>query len=127
MEFHHTFAHLGVFLCGCLRSPIRGRLKIEILSCTSWASKRLPIAVVNGRFRVRAFLDRPDVRILRLLPSQVQYCQGINYICALFLLYMPEENAFWLLVASMQRPCAPLRELFLPGMMKVLLPCSGRR
>lgn len=32
---------------------------------------------------------------------------------------MPEENAFWLLVASMQRPRAPLRELFLPGMVKV--------
>lgn len=32
---------------------------------------------------------------------------------------MPEENAFWLLVASMHRPCAPLRELFLPGMVKV--------
>lgn len=58
---------------------------------------------------------------------QVQYCQGINYICALFLLYMPEENAFWLLVASMQRPRAPLRELFLPGMVKVFHICiSGQ-
>lgn len=33
---------------------------------------------------------------------------------------MPEENAFWMLVASMKRPSAPLRELFLPGMVKVL-------
>lgn len=32
---------------------------------------------------------------------------------------MPEENAFWMLVASMNRPTAPLRELFLPGMVKV--------
>eukprot|EP00953_Heterococcus_sp_UTEX-ZZ885_P029953 15856-Heterococcus_DN1.PRE.2 len=49
---------------------------------------------------------------------EVQYCQGINYIAALFLLYMPEEEAFWMLVAVMQRPGAPLRELFLPGMLK---------
>ncbi|CAM9922712.1 unnamed protein product, partial [Phaeothamnion confervicola] len=47
---------------------------------------------------------------------QVQYCQGINYICALFLLYMPEEEAFWQLVCVMNRPAAPMRELFLPGM-----------
>eukprot|EP00903_Cladosiphon_okamuranus_P014873 g13772.t1 len=68
---------------------------------------------VNGREMLRRVLTaygRYD--------REVQYCQGINYICALFLLYMPEENAFWLLVASMQRPCAPLRELFLPGMIK---------
>ncbi|CAM9152427.1 unnamed protein product [Ectocarpus sp. 13 AM-2016] len=69
---------------------------------------------VNGREMLRRILTaygRYD--------REVQYCQGINYICALFLLYMPEENAFWLLVAIMHRPCAPLRELFLPGMVKV--------
>ncbi|KAG5181956.1 rab-GTPase-TBC domain-containing protein [Tribonema minus] len=43
---------------------------------------------------------------------------GINYIAALFLLYMPEEEAFWMLVCVMHRPQAPLRELFLPGMLK---------
>lgn len=60
------------------------------------------------------------LRCIKTCPlRKVQYCQGMNYICSLFLLYMPEENAFWMLVASMNRPRAPLRELFLPGMMKV--------
>eukprot|EP00904_Undaria_pinnatifida_P002154 jgi/Undpi1/1193/HiC_scaffold_100.g14107.m1 len=68
---------------------------------------------VNGREMLRRVLTaygRYD--------REVQYCQGINYICSLFLIYMPEENAFWMLVASMKRPSAPLRELFLPGMVK---------
>ncbi|CAM9410414.1 unnamed protein product, partial [Chrysoparadoxa australica] len=49
---------------------------------------------------------------------QVQYCQGMNYISALFLVYMGEEEAFWMLVAVMNREKSPLRELFLPGMHK---------
>ncbi|CAM9393844.1 unnamed protein product [Ectocarpus sp. 8 AP-2014] len=68
---------------------------------------------VNGRDMLRRVLTaygRYD--------REVQYCQGMNYITSLFLLYMPEENAFWMLVATMNRPCAPLRELFLPGMLK---------
>ncbi|CAM9646537.1 unnamed protein product [Ectocarpus sp. 6 AP-2014] len=68
---------------------------------------------VNGRDMLRRVLTaygRYD--------REVQYCQGINYITSLFLLYMPEEHAFWMLVATMNRPCAPLRELFLPGMLK---------
>ncbi|CAM9770898.1 unnamed protein product [Scytosiphon promiscuus] len=72
-----------------------------------------PKSRVNGREMLRRVLTaygRYD--------REVQYCQGINYICSLFLLYMPEENAFWMLVATMKHPKAPLRELFLPGMMK---------
>lgn len=34
----------------------------------------------------------------------VSYCQGMSYIAAMFLLFMSEEEAFWCLVALMERP-----------------------
>eukprot|EP01084_Bolivina_argentea_P060179 109952_1 len=49
---------------------------------------------------------------------EVQYCQGMNYIASLFLVYMIEEEAFWMFVTVMERPLAPLRELYLPGLIK---------
>merc|ERR1719193_2109179 len=33
---------------------------------------------------------------------EIGYCQGMGYIAILFLLYMPEDDAFWLLVAVMR-------------------------
>ncbi|CAN0234591.1 unnamed protein product, partial [Discosporangium mesarthrocarpum] len=72
----------------------------------------------RSRVRGRSMLRRVLTAYGRY-DREVQYCQGINYISALFLLYMPEENAFWLLVAVMNRAQAPLRDLFLPGMVQV--------
>eukprot|EP00559_Dactyliosolen_fragilissimus_P005121 CAMPEP_0184857026 /NCGR_PEP_ID=MMETSP0580-20130426/2196_1 /TAXON_ID=1118495 /ORGANISM="Dactyliosolen fragilissimus" /LENGTH=698 /DNA_ID=CAMNT_0027352385 /DNA_START=143 /DNA_END=2239 /DNA_ORIENTATION=+ len=38
--------------------------------------------------------------------KEVAYCQGMNYIAAMFITYMEEEKAFWLFVAVMNdKPC----------------------
>mmetsp|Transcript_1807 Transcript_1807/g.2464 ORF Transcript_1807/g.2464 Transcript_1807/m.2464 type:complete len:388 (-) Transcript_1807:180-1343(-) len=47
---------------------------------------------------------------------EVGYCQGMGFITATFLMYMPEEEAFWQLVSVMQQPPTKIRELYLPGL-----------
>jgi len=48
--------------------------------------------------------------------SEVGYCQGMGFVTATFLMYMPEEDAFWQLVAVMNRDPTNLRGLYLPGL-----------
>lgn len=50
---------------------------------------------------------------------QVGYCQGMGFISALFLSYMPEEETFWLLVSVMTSKKHALADLYRPGMPKV--------
>ncbi len=47
---------------------------------------------------------------------EVGYCQGMGFIVALFLLYMTEEEAFWLLVTINHSPKFQLRGFYLNGM-----------
>ena len=61
----------------------------------------------------------------------------MSFLTALFLAYMREEDAFWMLSTVMKHPPLVLREVFSPGMAKVrskqlmftfcplLLPCVG--
>jgi TBC1 domain family member 10 len=46
----------------------------------------------------------------------VGYCQGMGFIAAMFLTYMPAEEAFYCLLSLMQRPTLPLRAMFRAGM-----------
>lgn len=47
---------------------------------------------------------------------EVGYCQGMNFIAAMFITIMPEKEAFWMLVSIMNdKPCE-LRGLFGKGM-----------
>lgn len=55
------------------------------------------------------------------LNDHVGYCQGMGFIAALFLSYMPEEDAFWLFASVMQHEPHCLAHLFGPG-----LPLSGQ-
>lgn len=58
-------------------------------------------------------------RVLRAYGTydpEVGYCQGMNFIAAMFITFVTEEEAFWLLVQVMNaRPCR-MRGLFLDGM-----------
>jgi hypothetical protein len=47
---------------------------------------------------------------------EVGYCQGMAFIVALFLFFLPPEEAFWMLVSVMQGPRHGLRDLFAPGL-----------
>ena len=39
------------------------------------------------------------LRAYAVYDREVGYCQGMGFLAALFLMYMTEEDAFWLLVA----------------------------
>jgi ecotropic viral integration site 5 protein len=47
---------------------------------------------------------------------EVGYCQGMGFVVGLLLIYMSEEDAFWMLVALLKSDKYALRELYLPGM-----------
>lgn len=63
----------------------------------------------------RTFSRRALRRVLRAysqLDREVGYCQGMNYIVAMFLSFLSEEEAFWLLVVVMNEEPYKLRNLF---------------
>lgn len=49
----------------------------------------------------------------------VGYCQGMGYLAAVLLTYMPEEDAFWCLYALMTAPPHNLATLYAPGLPRV--------
>eukprot|EP00617_Octactis_speculum_P007906 CAMPEP_0185775408 /NCGR_PEP_ID=MMETSP1174-20130828/81939_1 /TAXON_ID=35687 /ORGANISM="Dictyocha speculum, Strain CCMP1381" /LENGTH=228 /DNA_ID=CAMNT_0028462971 /DNA_START=131 /DNA_END=817 /DNA_ORIENTATION=- len=55
---------------------------------------------------------RRVLRAYALYDPQVQYCQGMGFFTAMFLMYMEEERAFWQLVSVMRS----IRGLFMPLM-----------
>lgn len=47
--------------------------------------------------------------------KEVGYCQGMCEIAALFLMFMPEEDAFWTLMEFLNGQKFAMRAIFLPG------------
>ena len=57
------------------------------------------------------------MRGVAILCLQVGYVQGMGFIAGLLLLYMCEEDAFWILTALLKGAVhAPLEGLFRPGL-----------
>ncbi|KAL9183787.1 hypothetical protein ACHAXT_004643 [Thalassiosira profunda] len=48
--------------------------------------------------------------------SEVGYCQGMNFCAGMMLTFMPEVEAFWLLVAIMDKTPWEMRNMFSEGM-----------
>lgn len=59
---------------------------------------------------------RRVLRAYSVYDPDVGYCQGMNFIAAMFITFMSEEEAFWLLVAVMNDPPCRMRGLFGEGM-----------
>ena len=55
---------------------------------------------------------RRVLRAYSMYDTDVGYCQGMNYITAMFLTFISEEKAFWLLVVVMNDEPYKLRDLF---------------
>jgi hypothetical protein len=67
---------------------------------------------------------RRVLRCYAAFDAELGYCQGLNFLAGSLLMYLPEREAFWTLVALMQRSGpllagragAPMRGLFLEGL-----------
>jgi len=59
---------------------------------------------------------RRVLRAYSIYDVDVGYCQGMNFIAAMFITYVSEEEAFWLLVAIMKDSPCRMRGLFGEGM-----------
>lgn len=55
------------------------------------------------------------LRAYSIHDKDVGYCQGMCEVAALFLMFMPEENAFWTLVEFLNGQAYSMRSTFLPG------------
>ena len=53
------------------------------------------------------------------------YCQSLNFLAGVLLMYLPEREAFWHLILLLQRKASPLRGLYLVGMAETQA-CLGR-
>ncbi len=59
-----------------------------------------------------------EQRAYAVFDPELGYCQGMGYIAAVLLCYMPLEDAFWLFTSLLRNRKYKLRLLFLPGMPK---------
>lgn len=59
---------------------------------------------------------RRVLRAYSVYDKDVGYCQGMNFIAAMFITFVSEEEAFWMLVAVMNDPPCRMRGLFGEGM-----------
>ena len=59
---------------------------------------------------------RNVLRAFCVAEPDVGYCQGVGFVVGLFLIYLPEEEAFWLLRTLTREPRLALRGLWSPGL-----------
>jgi hypothetical protein len=59
---------------------------------------------------------RRVLRAYSVYDSEVGYCQGMNFIAGMFITFVDEEEAFWLLVSVMCHSPCRMRGLFSEGM-----------
>jgi hypothetical protein len=80
----------------------------------------------HNRYRLRGGLGQQQLfRVLKaysLYDPELGYTQSMNFLAAILLMYMSEEEAFWHLVAMLKGAGGgePLEGLFLPGLPLVL-------
>jgi len=84
---------------------------IKSSSATEQSSTSGHSSVAEGHGAGQAALRR-ILRAYSVYDSEVGYCQGMNFIAAMFLTFLSEEESFWLLVIVMNEEPYKLRELF---------------
>ena len=50
-----------------------------------------------------SYVHAGPCHVALLLRLSVRYCQGMNFIAGIFLMLMPEEEAFWMLAAVVEK------------------------
>lgn len=54
------------------------------------------------------------LKAMAIYDKEIGYCQGMGFVCGLLLMYMSEEDAFWVLVRLCKFSPYKMRELWLP-------------
>ncbi|KAL7489795.1 hypothetical protein ACHAW6_015512 [Cyclotella cf. meneghiniana] len=108
--------------CGELRDNIPS-IQMNEGATNGKAEKSLKSSITEGQSIISGHSASTEAghgqaalrRILRaysVYDRKVGYCQGMNFIAAMFLTFLSEEEAFWLLVVVMNEEPYKLRELF---------------
>eukprot|EP00002_Diphylleia_rotans_P037983 TRINITY_DN8569_c0_g1_i3.p1 TRINITY_DN8569_c0_g1~~TRINITY_DN8569_c0_g1_i3.p1 ORF type:complete len:270 (+),score=50.85 TRINITY_DN8569_c0_g1_i3:52-861(+) len=100
--------------------------KFEELSATTSHCEAEIERDIRRTFPSNMIIQRCEHNLMNVLraysnyDTEVGYCQGMGFITGLFLIYMTEEEAFWLLV-SVFKPDSifKIRGLVLPGMPQI--------
>lgn len=59
-----------------------------------------------------------NLQLYAAFDPEVGYCQGMAFIAATFLTYLPQEDAFFCFFYVLQRESRPLRKMYLPRMVE---------
>jgi hypothetical protein len=110
----------GVFTTlAAAEAPLEKKIRLDI-------SRTYP---QHQLFRDPAWCGVGQKRLLHVLAAisvhcpAVGYCQGMGFIAAQLLCYMPEEEAFWTLVALIEDPLYAMAGIFQPGLPRIPLRC----
>ncbi|KAL3781981.1 hypothetical protein ACHAW5_006071 [Stephanodiscus triporus] len=77
----------------------------------SQSQKSLLVGMEQGQGQGQGSLRRV-LRAYSMYDTDVGYCQGMNFIAAMFLTFLSEEESFWLLVVVMNEEPYKLRDMF---------------
>jgi len=107
--------------CGKYKDPDRYQ---ELLTLPSTWAEQIDVDI-NRSFRnhiqFRERFGSGQVALFNILKAYsvhdatVGYCQGMSDMTAFILMYVPEEDAFWLVVRLLQDPKYNMQDIFQPG------------
>ena len=106
-DIHRTYPKHFLF-CGGNKDDKKDDSSLDDIDESS-VTKNQPEAfgMGHGQSSLRRVL-----RAYSMYDTYVGYCQGMNFIAAMFLTFLTEEESFWLLVVVMNEEPYKLREMF---------------
>eukprot|EP00934_Nitzschia_sp_Nitz4_P001508 Nitzschia sp. Nitz4//scaffold11_size288233//74300//75905//NITZ4_000749-RA/size288233-snap-gene-0.14-mRNA-1//1//CDS//3329533999//1508//frame0 len=84
---------------------------LKVTNRRSPTNSQMSVHVPPGQAALRRVL-----RAYSYYDREISYCQGMNFVVGMFLTFMTEEEAFWVLVATMNNKPCQMRGLFAEGM-----------
>lgn len=109
-DLHRTFPRHCLF-CNRNANGVEGTVEVPIPSDGMFTDTNSADPMPDGLMRLRRVLYAYS-----LYDNEVGYCQGMNFIAAMFLTFLSEEESFWLLVAVMNGESYNMRNLFAEDM-----------
>jgi hypothetical protein len=107
-DLHRTFPRHALFCINGGRGPnLPPSSGGDATKQNSASEKIIPDGIVSLRRVLYAY---------SIYDNEVGYCQGMNFIAAMFLTFLSEEESLWLLAAVMKEEPYAMRDLFVTDM-----------